>query len=150
MIFDLDLSQGEWFRFFESRINEKGELVYDDPNPDAGRVCIRSIAPFLEQIQAKRKKKFEWVLNTATRSMERIGYFEEQSIEDQRKERDDLWDYAITDMEDFYDVKGALILCTRENRLKLMAHPVFDRFVARCLQIISASGVKTKEEAEKN
>mgnify|MGYP001389393951 FL=1 len=150
MIFDLDLSQGEWFRFFESRINEKGELVYDDPKPDAGRVCIRSIAPFLEQIQAKRKKKFEWVLNTATRSMERIGYFEEQSIEDQRKERDDLWDYAITDMEDFYDVKGALILCTRENRLKLMAHPVFDRFVARCLQIISASGVKTKEEAEKN
>lgn len=151
MIFDLNnSSQGEWFRFFESRIDEKGELVYDDPRPDAGRVCIRSIAPFVEKIQSKRKRKFEWVLNPSTRSMERVGYFDEQSPEELKKEREDMWDYAITGIEEFSDAKGDPILCTRENKVRLMTFPVFDRFVARCLQTLSASGVKTKEEAEKN
>ena len=107
MIFDLNnSSQGEWFRFFESRIDEKGELVYDDPRPDAGRVCIRSIAPFVEKIQSKRKRKFEWVLNPSTRSMERVGYFDEQSPEELKKEREDMWDYAITGIEEFSDAKG--------------------------------------------
>lgn len=150
MVFDLDSSQGEWFRFFESRINERGEFIYDDPTPDAGRICIRSIGPFLDRIQAKRKRKFEWVLNPSTRSMERVGYYEDQTPEDLKKEREDIWDYAITGIEDFFDVKGDPILCTRENKVKLMTFPVFDRFVARCLQTLSASGVKTKEEAEKN
>lgn len=150
MILDLDAPQGEWFKFFESHINEKGELVYDDPKPDAGRVCIRSLAPFWETIQAKRKKKFEFVLNPSTRSMERVGYFEEQSREDAKKEIDDAWDFAITGLEEFFDAKGQSIICNRENKIKLMALPVFDRFIARCLQLLSASGVKVKEEQEKN
>lgn len=74
-ILDFDFSEGEWFRFFESRINERGETVYDDPKPDADRVCIRRIMPLIEERLAKRKQKFEWVLNPSTRSMERGSYY---------------------------------------------------------------------------
>lgn len=150
MIFDLNSGAGEWFRFFESRINEQGKTVYDDPKPDAGRVCIRSIMPFIEERQAKRKEKHEWVPNPLTRSMERGSYYDSLSPAELKKEREDLWDYAITGIEDFFDVKDEPILCTKENKIRFMAVPVFDRFMARCLQLLSASGVKAKEEAEKN
>jgi len=151
MIFDLDgTGSGEWFTFFESHINEKGEVTYDDPKEGAGKVCIRSIIPFIEERQAKRKRKFEFVLNPQVRSMERVGYFEEQPLVELKKEREDVWDYAITAIENFFDAKGNPILCTRENKIKLMAFPLFDRFMARCLQLLSEVGVKTKENEEKN
>lgn len=151
MIFDLDAAhQGDWFTFFNSFINEKGEVVYEDPKPDAGRVCIRSLTPYFEQMQAKRKRKFEFALNPATRSMERVGYYDEPTPEQAKKERDDVWDYAITGIENFFDAKGEPILCTQENKIRLMAVPVFDRFVARCLQTLSGAGVKAEEELRKN
>ncbi len=151
MIFDIEQqSEGDWFTFFESRINERGEVIYDDPKPEAGRVRIRSIAPIIEANQAKRKRKFEWVLNTATREMQRGGYYEELTPEQAQQERNDVWNHAITGIENFKDKRGIVIACTPENKVKLMAVPVFDRFVARCLQLLSGAGVKEKEEQEKN
>lgn len=151
MIFDLDAqTQGEWFPFFESHIDEKGEVVYSDPKPDAGRVCIRPIGPKIEEMQMGRKRKYEFVLNPATRSMERVSFFEELPPDQARVEREDLWDYAITGLENFFDAKGKEIEGTRENKIKLMSIPVFDRFFARCLQTLSSSGVREKEELEKN
>ena len=43
-----------------------------------------------------------------------------------------------------------MIDCTRENKLKLMRVPVFDRFIARCLEMLANSGVKEKEDEQKN
>jgi hypothetical protein len=151
MILDIEKgSEGDWFSFFESSVNEKGEVVYADPKPDAGRVRVRSIAPFIEERQAQRKKKYEFVLNPATRSMERVGYYEDQTPEQTKKDRDDIWDYAIVDIEDFTDGKGKPILTTRENKSKLMALPVFDRFIGRCLQLIASAGAQAKEDEAKN
>jgi hypothetical protein len=151
MILDIEKgSEGDWFSFFESSVNEKGEVVYADPKPEAGRVRIRSIAPFIEERQAQRKRKYEFVLNPATRSMERVGYYEDQTPEQTKKDRDDIWDYAIVDIEDFTDGKGKPILSTRENKSKLMALPVFDRFIGRCLQLIASADAQAKEDEAKN
>lgn len=151
MFFDVESAQGEWFAFFGSHIDPvTGDPVYEAPVPDA-KVQIRSIAPFVEERFAKRKKIFENVYNPKTRGMERISYYAEQTAEEAKAERDDLWDYAIMDFEGFKDSKtGEVIACTRENKLKLMKVPVFDRFVARCQQLLSSAGIKDKEEAEKN
>ncbi len=150
MIIDFDAREGEWFTFFRSRINERGEITYDDPGPDAGRVCIRGLTPFLKQQQAKRKRRYEFVRNPGSRAMERVTYFEEPTPEQAEKEADDLWDYVITGLENFFDRDGKPIECTRENKLRLMELPVFDRFIARCLQLLSESGVKAAEEQGKN
>ncbi len=151
MFIEIDSTQGEWFPFFSSHIDPvTGEPIYEDPVSDA-RVQIRSIGPFIEERMAKRKKIAEHVYNPKTRAMERISYYSEQTPEELRAERDDLWDYAITGIGNFKDSKtGELITCTRENKLKLMKIPIFDRFVARCQQLLASSGVKEKEESEKN
>src|SRR4030042_6218031 len=138
MFFDLDSTQGEWFQFFGSHIDPNtGEVVYEETTSDA-RVQIRSIAPFLEERFAKWKKSVEHVYNPKTRAMERISYYPDQSPEESRADRDDAWDYAITGIENFKDIKtGELIACTRENKLKLMKNPVFDRFFARRKQLLA-------------
>jgi len=151
MNFDLDTTQEEWFQFFGSHIDlNTGEVVYEDPTSDA-RVQIRSIAPFIEERISKRKRMIEHVHNAKTRQMERLSYFQEPTIEEAKAEREDTWDYAITAFENFKDKKtGEAIACTRENKLKLMKNPVFDRFVSRCLQMIASSGIEEKKESEKN
>ena len=151
MIFDIDKqNEGEWFTYFKSRVNERGEIEYDEPEPNAGRICVRSITPKLEELQASRKRKFEFVFNPATRSMERVGYYDELPPEEVRKRSDDVWDYAITAWEGLLNAKGKAIECNRDNKLKLMAIPEFDRFIGRCLQMLGDASVKAKEELEKN
>jgi len=150
MIIDLDSRDGEWFTFFGSKVNERGETVYDDPLPDAGKIQVRSLMPYFEANSSKKKRKHEFVLNPQTRSMERVTYEVELSPEDSQKERDDAWDYAITGIENVFDAQGKAVECTRENKLKLMMIPQFNRFVARCLQLLSEAGVKTEEEERKN
>jgi hypothetical protein len=151
MLFDINSTEGEWFPFFSSHIDPvTGEPIYEEPQTDA-RVQIRSIAPFIEEKMAKRKRIAEHVYNPKTRAMERVSYYPDQTPDEIRAERDDLWDYAITGIEGFKDSKtGEIITCSRENKLKLMKVPVFDRFVARCQQLLASSGVKTKEDEEKN
>jgi peptide methionine sulfoxide reductase MsrB len=151
MLFDLSTNEGEWFPFQNSRIDSStGEPVFDDPVTDA-KVQIRSMTPFFEERIAKRKRQTEHVMNPKTRQMERISFYADLSIEDARAERDDAFDYAITGIEGFKDAKTQkMIDCTRENKLSLMRVPVFDRFFARCQQLIASSGVKQAEEAEKN
>lgn len=151
MIFDLDkLNEGEWFPYFDSKINDKGEVVYDDPSPSAGRVRIRDITPLMEKQVANKKRISEFTLNPLTRQMDRVTYFEDQTIDQVRQERDDVWDYAILAWEDFYDVKGSPIECNRENKLLLMRIPAFDRFMARCLQLLGNTAAKAEKEQEKN
>jgi len=150
MIFDLDATP-EWFNFFGSHLDPNtGETIFEEPVKDA-RVQIRSMQPFFEERLAKRKRTAEHIYNPKTRAMERVPYFLELSVEEAIAEREDAYDYAITAIENFKDAKtGEIILCTRANKLKLMKVPVFDRFIARCLQLLASSGVKEKEDKIKN
>jgi len=143
--------QGEWFYFFESHIDQAtGEVIYADPVTDA-RVQIRRLSPFIEKLMEGKKREFQNVLNPKTRAMERISYYPDLTPEQAQKEREDTWDYVITGIENFKDSgTGKEIACTRENKIKLMALPVFDRFVARCLQILSNSGIEAKKAETKN
>lgn len=152
MLFDLNGPQeGEWFQFFTSRIDPNtGDTIYDPPASDA-RARIRSIVPFVEERAAKRQRVFEHVYNPKTRAMERIGFYSDLSPEQAKAEREDMIDYTITGLENFKDsATGKEIACTRENKILLMRNPVFDRFVARCWQLLGASRIAAKEEAEKN
>ena len=149
--FNLEDTQGDWFEFFESRIDQKtGEIIYDDPIPGSGQVCIRDTREFWQERLAKRKKKHTFVLNQATRAMERVEYYGEMTAEEDQKEREDAFDYSIVDFKLFYDRNKKPIECTRENKLKLIAIPVFDRFVARCIIIQQEVKGKQAEEIEKN
>lgn len=149
--FNLDETEGEWFQYFGSSIDlNTGEIVYEDPVSDA-RVQIRSITPFIEERLSKRKRLVEHVYNQKSRAMERLPYYEELTFDQAKAEREDTWDYAITALENFKDKKtGEPIACTRENKIKMMKIPVFDRFVAKCLEMIASSGTQAKKEAEKN
>jgi len=152
MFFDLDgKNEGEGFKFFESRIDDAGKVVYDKPKPDAPTFQLRSMVPKMEEVRSKQKQKFEFVLNPTTRGMERVGFFEELSASEERAEREELWDYVITGWDDkALDAKGRKIPVTKENKIRLMAIPVFDRFVARALTLLSSEGIKAKKDKEKN
>lgn len=142
-------SEGEWFTYFESHINDKNEVVYDDPLPGAGRICVRDITPIIEERMKKRKRKYEFVLNPETRSMERVGYFEDITAEQIKKDSEDLWDYAITGIENF-KIGNRTVECTREGKNELMKYPKFDRCVGKCLRMLNESTAKAKEAEAKN
>jgi len=147
MLISLDTAQGEWFPFQNSKIDPvTGEPVFDDPVTDA-KVQIRAMTPFFEERIAKRRRQTEHVMNPKTRQMERISFYAELSVEEAKDERDDAFDFAITGIEGFKDAKtGKMIECDRASKLALMKVPVFDRFFARCQQLLSSSGVKEKEQ----
>lgn len=153
-MFEVDLesiNEGEWFSYQDSHFDQNtGEWIFDDPVSDA-KVRVRRIQEFIAERINRRKREVEHVLNPKTRSMERISYPKEQAPEEAKKEVDDTWDYAITGLEGFGNKKtGETIECTRENKLKLMKIPAFDRFIGHCLKILEGSEVKRAEEAEKN
>jgi hypothetical protein len=151
MFFDLEALQGERFQFFGSHLDPNtGNITYDEPAGDAW-VTVRGMVPFIEERLAKRKKVIEHIYNPKTRAMERISFYPDLSPEEAKAENDDLWDYVITGLENFRDSKTKEpIACTRENKIALMKVPVFDRFIARCLQMLSESGIKDKEDLPKN
>ena len=150
MFFDLEATEGDWFPFFGSHIDlVTGDIQYDEPVADA-RVRVRPMAPFIEERLSQRKKSVEHVVNPKTRALERISFYPDMSPAEEKKERDDVWDYVITDLETFKDKAGKIIECTRENKLKLMRVPVFERFISRVFEILANSGVSESEELEKN
>lgn len=144
---NLDTSEGEWFEFFTSYIDQNsGEIVYHDPNP-AAKALVRSAAPFIEEQIKKRKRKTEHVYNPKTRGMERVTGFEDPSVDDMMKEADEVYVYSIMDLKGFKDRKaGKVIACNRENKIALRRNEIFRRFFERCQQILNGSA----EAIEKN
>ena len=153
-VFEFDKEeQGDWFPFFSSHVDPStGEIVYDKPEKGAAEFRIRSMGPFWEERQKGRKIQYQWVLNTATRAMERRPFNEELNGDEAAKENEDAWDYAITGIKNaFTDLKKKVpIECTRENKLKLIRMPVFVRFITRVFMMLNEAGVKQREAAEKN
>ena len=151
VMFDMEESKGDWFDFFESNIDlSTGNIIYDDPKPGTGKACFRSSRPLVLERLAKRKKESEFVLNPKTRTMERVEYYKNLSMDQIQKEQDDLTDFVITGLKDFYDEKGKPIECTRENKIKLAKVPVFDRYMAKCMETQMNAGLKQAEKEEKN
>ena len=149
VMFDIEESEGDWFDFFESTVDlNTGNIVYDDPKPGTGKACFRPSRPLVMERLAKRKKGSEFVLNPKTRSMEKVVFYKDLTSEEAQKEQDDMTDFVITGLKDFFDAKGKPIECTRANKLKLAKVPVFDRFMARCMEIQMNSNIK-QAEAEK-
>lgn len=148
MLFGLAASdEGRWFPFFTSQVGENGTVAYDDPKPDALRVCIRPLGPFFEERNKARKRRSEFVLNPTTRTMERVTYVPDLKAEEQQAESDDAWDYAIMGVR---DAQGNAVEFSRADKLEHMKHPVFARFVGRCLQLIASDEAVTEEALRKN
>lgn len=160
MELEIDLEvvlEGDWFSYQNSHLNqETGKIVFDelppDFNPDFNpKVRVRSMKPFLQERLSNRKKVAEFVLNHKTNSMERISYFKELSPDEERKQRDDLYDYIITGLIGFKNKRtGEVIECTRKNKLELMLIPAFDRFIDQCLKTIEETEIKRSAAIEKN
>lgn len=152
MRFDLSAeSKGEWFKFFDSEVKESGEIVYLEPEDNAGKVCLRiADVDIVEDIQSKtRKRKSEFVLNPNDKKMERVTYYD-QTPAQEKQERELIWDYAIQDWQGILDQDGNEIPCNLENKLRLMNIPRFARFVGRCLQIITGANAVSEELSGKN
>lgn len=151
MRFDLGTVSGEWFSFFASEIKENGDVKYLAPEPDAGKVCLRVMDPeTIESIQSKtRKRTAEFVLNPKTRAMDRVQYYD-QTPEQEKSEREMIWDYAIQDWAGILDKNGDEIPCTLANKMALMNNPQFARFVGRCLQLITGAAASASEASAKN
>lgn len=146
-----DNNPGEWFTFFDSEVKEDGTILYHEPEPGAGRVCFRvADSGTMDNIYLQtRKKVAENVYNPKTRSMERITYYD-QTPEQEKKERELVWDFAISGWENLKDGKGKDIPVTLENKLKLMNNPHFARFAGRCLQLITGGAAEREKALEKN
>lgn len=148
---DRDISEGEWFPFQESIVDEKGKAIFEEPKKDAGRVRVRSVAPFMEERLLKRRR-YDWVFNPnpEINDMVRKAYYEDLPLEEAKKENEDMFDFAITGLENFFDKNGKEIECTRENKIKLMKVPAFDRFIARCIRLVGSAQAEAKESEQKN
>jgi hypothetical protein len=150
-VFDLDGSRGTWFPYQDSRVDEQtGQIIFDDPKPGAGRVCVRPVGEFLDERLGKRRRKHEMVLNPRSRRMERVTYFDDLSPEESKKENEDFYDYAIEDFEDFRDRNKNIIPCNRQTKNALARIPAFDRFLQRCFQMLAGAAVVIEEERRGN
>jgi len=151
----VDLSSaddGEWFQFFTSHIDvNTGEVVYDDPIDGGPRIQIRDMRTFIRERIKERKMQVDNVVNPKTRSMERIRYPKELSAQEEKQEREDLIDYMVVNFEGFKDKKTkTFIENTRENKIKMMDLPIFDRCVSSCQQKLSDSSIQEAVAEQKN
>ena len=151
-VFDLEKEeQGDWFQYFDSTIDPgNGDIIYEEPEKDAAEFRIRSMGPFWEERRKGKKREYKMVLNTGSRAMERVGYYPDLPPEEDSKESDDAWDYAITEWQNAFSAPNKPMECNRENKLKMIKIPVFLRFITRVFQIMTESGTKHKEAVEKN
>lgn len=152
MRFDVDkIHTGSWFTFFKSEVDDDGNIKYFDPEKNAGKVQIRVVDPeTLEKIQeTTREEAAEFRNNKKTRQLERVVFFK-QTNDQKKAEREAIWDHVIVSWEGILDSKGNEIPCTLENKMKLMAIPLFARFVARCLELIGVNEIEEKKAKTKN
>jgi len=151
-VFEQEKEQGDWFPFFTSSLDlQTGEIVYNKPVEGAAEFCFRSPVPFWEERRKGKKKESKMVTNPLTRGMERVTFFPDLPYEEEMKERDDSWDFAITGMRGARWTEGGPEMeCTRENKLKLLKNSMFLRYANRVLQMLTDTGIKQTEATEKN
>jgi len=136
--------------FFTSKVNDDGTVDYDEPEPNAGRVCLKPIDTFIESYFEKRKKESKFVRNDKSRAMERVQWSKDQTPKERKEYQAALWDHAIVGWENFFDGKKKPIECTIETKTKMMKVPMFDRFISKCLKTMGEDTVKRAEDLSEN
>jgi len=149
-VFDFGAEDGSWFSFFTSKVNDDGTIDYDEPEVNAGRVCLKPIDTFIESYFDKRKKESKFVRNDKSRAMERVQWSKDQTASERKAYQAALWDHAITSWENFFDGKKKPIECTIETKTKMMKVPMFDRFISKCLKTMGEDTVKRAEDLTEN
>jgi len=152
MIIDLDAApRGEWFPFRMSTVDlNTGETIWGDPI-EGMRVKLRSWKPFFEERAATREMVDEWKVNPKTKAYEKHSYPKELTPEEKKKEREDVFDYAIMELDGFKDkATREPIECSRGNKIKLMGFDWFDRFFVDCQQRLGSYGIEREEEVSEN
>lgn len=151
MLFDIDgVSDGIWFDFQESTVDEDGKITFLDVAEGAGSMCIRQAdAEFFDKLYKKTRKKVVKIEpNRALRnSLERIEYTETLPGKE-GEEREALIDHWISDYKRFKKANGDEIPVTKENKIKLMKIGSVRRFVDECHRRISSDGGLIKEQIE--
>lgn len=151
MLFDIDgVSDGIWFDFQESTVDEDGKITFLDVAEGAGSMCIRQAdAEFFDKLYKKTRKKVVKIEpNRALRnSLERIEYTEILPGKE-NEEREALIDHWIVDYKGLKKPGGAEITVTKENKIKLMKIASVRRFVDECHRRISSDGGMVKEQIE--
>ena len=143
--------EGTWIPFFGSSVDsESGKITYDDPITNAAEFCIRSTKKFYEERMKSRKLESGMTLNPKTRGMEKVTSFKEQSPAELIEEYNEALDYSITGIRNAFWDKSTPIKCTKEDKMRLKNISVFDRFLARAIEMLDEGAVKQVEAVEKN
>ena len=143
--------EGTWIPFFGSSVDpDDGKVKYDDPVKGGAEFCIRSTKKFYEEKLKLRKRESSMAVNPMTRGMEKVHSFKEQSPEELIEEYNEALDYSITGIRNAFWDKDTPIKCTKEDKLRLKNISVFDRFLARAIEMLDEGAVEQAEVAEKN
>ena len=143
--------EGTWIPFFGSSVDpDNGKVKYDEPVPGAAEFCMRSTKKFYEERLKTRKRESSMAVNTISRSMEKVVSFKDQTPAELIAEYEDALDYSITGIRNAFWDKDTPIKCTKEDKLRLKNIAVFDRFLARAIELLDEGAVKQAEAVEKN
>ena len=118
-------------------------FLFDESDPNSGRICVRILnsAKGQEITKATTKKRVEY------KQGQRFEVFDID--EDKRSAM--IWDYCIISWERLEDDDGKPIECTPENKAKLMLENVgFAAFIGSCMAKLNAEFEARREAIEKN
>lgn len=124
-------------------------FFWDESNPDKSPWAEFRIVPESVLREMRKKctlKRSEYVLNTATRGMERVPSEEF----DDAKFTELFWDYAITGWSGWTDKNKQEHPCTAANKVKFMTNKKFQSFAAKCIEKLREDSRKDAEDSEKN
>lgn len=118
-------------------------FLFDENDPNSGRICIRVLNAIKGQEIAKA--------TTKKRTEYKSGQRFEVSEVDEDKRSQMLWEYTIVDWERLEDDEGKLIPCNLENKSKLMLENIgFSLFVGSCIGKLNEEYEMQRETIEKN
>lgn len=119
-------------------------FLFDQEDPNSGRICIRILNPAKGQEIEKvtSKDKWEWRQGQRVKLPPDI---------DEDKRHQMLWDYSIVSWERLEDDDGKPIECSPENKVKLMReNPNFFAFVNACITQLNQEYESIREAVAKN
>jgi len=149
---DFEQSEGTWFPFVKSHVDDEGKVIFHDEEPD-GRMKIRSLAPFIEKklLADENRNQREFVFNPNSKLMEAVVFRKEVPISQSMKETHDMWDETIMDWEGFKNKSTQEeIVVNRENKIAIMKVPMVSRFYDRCQKLLSDQIIEDDKVKEKN
>ena len=119
-------------------------FLFDEQDPESGRICIRVLNPAHGQEIEKQtsKERWEW------RQGQKVKL--PPDVDDDKRLRL-IWDYSIVGWERLEDDEGKPLDCTPENKISLMReNPNFFSFVNACISQLNREYELLQEKVRKN